>query len=58
MIKRALLLLMTFAIPQVFIFKENLSASPPSESFQSLQQSLLLGSQLRLIPPFVLLKIK
>ena len=30
----------------------------PYESFQSLQQSLLLGSQLRLIPPFVLLKIK
>ena len=30
----------------------------PSESFQSFQRSLLLGSQLRLIPPFVLLKIK
>ena len=50
---------MTFAIPpaHVFIFQENLSG-PPSESLQSFQRSLLLGSQLRLIPPFVLLKIK
>ena len=50
---------MTFAIPfpHVFIFQANLSG-PPSESFQSFQQSPLLGSQLRLIPPFVLPKIK
>ena len=41
----------------VFIFQTNLSG-PPSESFQSLHWSRLLGSQLRLIPPFVLLKIK
>ena len=52
---------MTFAIPpppaHVFIFQENLSG-PLSESFQSFQLSLLLGSQLRLTPPFVVLKIK
>ena len=41
----------------VFIFQPNLSG-PPTESFQSLHWSPLLGSQLRLIPPFVLLKIK
>ena len=49
---------MTFAIPpspNVFIFQANLSA-PPSESFQSFQRSPLLGSQLQLIPPSVLLK--
>ena len=39
----------------VFIFQANLSG-PPSESFQSFQRSPLLGSQLRLIPPFVLLQ--
>ena len=44
-------------LPHVFIFQANLSG-PPSESFQSFQQSPLLGSQLRLIPPFVLPKIK
>ena len=43
--------------PHVFIIQANLS-DPPSESFQSFQWSPLLGSQLRLIPPFVLLKIK
>ena len=44
-------LLMTFAIPpHVLIFQANLSG-PPSESFQSFQQSALLSSQLRLIPP-------
>ena len=52
---------MTFAIPiphpHAFIFQANLSG-PPSQSFQSFQWSLLLGSQLRLIPPFVLSKIK
>ena len=51
---------MTFAIPtpqHVFIFQANLSG-PPSESFQSFQWSPILGSQLRLIPPFVLPKIK
>ena len=41
----------------VFIFQANLSCSP-SESFQSFQWSTLLGSQLLLIPPFVLLKVK
>ena len=43
--------------PHVFIFHANLSG-PPSESLQSFQLSPLLGSQLRLIPPFVFLKIK
>ena len=43
--------------PHVFIFQANLSG-PPYESFQSFYWSPLLGSQLRLIPPFVLLKIK
>ena len=43
--------------PHVFIFQANLSG-PPSESLQSFQLSPLLGSQLRLIPPFVFLKIK
>ena len=43
--------------PHVFILQANLSG-PPSESLQSLQLSPLLGSQLRLIPPFVFLKIK
>ena len=43
--------------PFVFIFQANLSG-PLSESFQSFQRSSLLGSQLRLIPPFVLPKIK
>ena len=56
------LFLMTFAIPppplpHVFIFHANLSG-PPSEFFQSFQQSTVLGSQLRLMPPFVLPKIK
>ena len=37
--------------PHAFIFQANLSG-PPSESFQSFQWSPLLGSQLRLIPPF------
>ena len=41
----------------VFIYQANLRG-PPSESFQSFQWSPLLGSQLRLIPPFLLLKIK
>ena len=40
-----------------FIFQANLNG-PPSESFQSFQRSPLLGYQLRLIPTFVLLKIK
>ena len=43
--------------PHVFIFQANLSG-PPSESFQSFQWSPLLGSHLRLIPTFVLLKVK
>ena len=43
--------------PLVFIFQANLS-SPPSESFQRFQRSSLLGSQLQLIPLFVLRKIK
>ena len=43
--------------PHAFIFQANLSGSP-SKSFQSYQRSSLLGSQLRLIPPFVLSKIK
>ena len=43
--------------PHVFIFQANLR-SPPSESFQSFRWSPFLGSQLRLIPPFVVLKIK
>ena len=37
--------------PHAFIFQANL-IGPPSESFQSFQWSPLLGSQLRLIPPF------
>ena len=41
------------------LFAKKIWVPPPaSESFQSLQQSLLLGSQLRLILPFVLLRIK
>ena len=40
-----------------FIFQANLSG-PPSESLPSFQWSPLFGSQLRLIPLFVLLKIK
>ena len=43
--------------PHVFTFQANLSG-PPSEPFQSFQRFPLSGSQLRLIPPFVLLKIK
>ena len=43
--------------PHVFVFQANLSGSP-SESFHRFQWFPLLGSQLRLIPPFVLLKIK
>ena len=39
----------------VFIFQANLTG-PPFESFQSFQRSPLLGSQLRLIPTFVLLQ--
>ena len=50
-------LLRSPAHPHAFIFQANLSG-PPSESFQSFQWSPLLGSQLRLIPPFVLSKIK
>ena len=50
-------LLRSPAHPHAFIFQANLSG-PPSESFQSFQWSPLLGSQLRLIGPFVLSKIK
>ena len=47
---------MTFVIPPpVFIFQEDLS-DPLSESFQTFERAPLLGSQLRLIPPFVLPK--
>ena len=53
---------MTFAIPppptQVFIFQVHFSGPPSYESFQSFQPSPLLGSQLQLIPPFGLPKIK
>ena len=43
--------------PDVFIFQANLSGSP-SASFQSYHRFPFLGSQLWLIPPFVLPKIK
>ena len=43
--------------PQCLHFPSKFDCTPP-ESFQSFQWSPLLGSQLRLIPPFVLLKIK
>ena len=43
--------------PHVFIFQANLTGLP-SESFQSFQRSPFLGSQLWLIPPFALLKMK
>ena len=43
--------------PYVFVFQANLSGSP-SESFHKFQWSPLLDSQLRVIPPFVLTKIK
>ena len=42
---------------QTGIVQADLSG-PPSKSFQHFQWSPLLGSQLRLIPPSVLLKIK
>ena len=44
--------------PHVFIFHVGKFEWSPSESFQSFQWSSLLGSQLRLISPFVPLKIK
>ena len=44
--------------PQCLHFPSKFDCTPPPESFQSFQWSPLLGSQLRLIPPFVLLKIK
>ena len=43
--------------PHIFIFKANLNG-PPSEYFQSFQWFPVFGSQLLLIPPFVLPKIK
>ena len=45
--------------PNVFIFQANLIVPPlnPSKVFSD-SPLLILGSQLRLIPPFVLLKIK
>ena len=42
--------------PHVFIFHVGKFGWSPSESFQSFQWSSLLGSQLRLISPFVALK--
>ena len=50
---------MTFAVPlpHVFIFQANLSGPPlnPSKVFSD---PPILGSRLRLTPPFVLLKLK
>ena len=54
-------ILITLAIhpppPMSSFFQTNLSG-PPSESFKISQRSALLGSQLWLIPPYVLPKIK